>query len=1118
MLSLKKKTLMWGLTAALVGTVGLVAFADNKANIFQATDSSYTLTLDDNNGKIAGAYSTTEQINSTATTPSGNSFSMTYYDSMASTNSTNKYAQLRKSSGYVFSTKGVKGLTSVKVAFSVGSGSYSPSLYVSDTNDFSSSTAVTLTSGTAVSVSHNYFKIAAGASVLYIGSIVLTYSCTGTVWEPSSTPVSSDAYSLISSTSDLVVGDSYIIGNKKVSGSAKFLANAYQGSLYQASTDDTITDGLLVTPTAATEEFILGGASGAYTFTSTKRSTNGYLSANDSYSYQLDLLEAATLTDYNKWSISFSSTSLANIINNGHSRYVYCYTYGTQIDFECDTSSNVYLYHKSVVAAGPSLTISPTSLSLTAGSSDGTITATPATGATLSITNSNDTVATATLTNETVTVHPLSAGTTTVSVIATKDGLSTTKTCAVTVVAAPTPTLTLSASTVTITGSNITDSTTTVSVTNFSGTPTYTVDSSDTSLLTGTVSSGALSLTTKSVTAQTSLTVTVTATYNSETASKSLSVIVKPYIAVTAVTISGSDTVVAGSSITLSATVTGGSDKGVTWSSNATAYATVSSSGVVTGVAAGTAIITATSVEDATVKATKTITVTAATVADQIKVTSTASKYKYSDVNASEGVHGLPSTGTQHMLVLPITISGYESNANATNLNTIKKVLGADAYADNSTASTNTGWETERSFYYKSSYHNLDLQFTVADWYACGMTKSQIVSKNSEGQTGYMYGVEEILSAALANYKTQNNTNCTEFDGNGDGYIDGAIAVYSCPDDYEFDSDSTFWAFSFECIAKDGQDYLTPSTTSPVMHKYFWSSYDMVGTGSYYSAQPGSSKSSSASPVKTIPADAHTCIHESGHMMGLDDYYDYGTDTDNDDKVDSQYSPMAGADMMDNNIIDHNSFSKYALGWENVQVVSGTGGSLAVTLTPAVTNAGQVLLLPTSKGFNGSAFDEYILIEYFTPTDLNYLDSTYAFDTRARAMGIQGIRIFHVDARLCTVTTSSGAAGAYVDTITTTSTTHTTVSHANTIDRATKDGSNYELITLLDHAGVAHRTSTSNANNATLWTDGTSFDFSTYKSQFPSSTAMNDGGSMKYHVAFSNMTSAGVTCTITYVA
>src|SRR5574344_632281 len=73
MLSLKKKTLMWGLTAALVGTVGLVAFADNKANIFQATDSSYTLKLSKDNGIISPSGSGYQSGTTTATTTLGNS-------------------------------------------------------------------------------------------------------------------------------------------------------------------------------------------------------------------------------------------------------------------------------------------------------------------------------------------------------------------------------------------------------------------------------------------------------------------------------------------------------------------------------------------------------------------------------------------------------------------------------------------------------------------------------------------------------------------------------------------------------------------------------------------------------------------------------------------------------------------------------------------------------------------------------------------------------------------------------------------------------------------------------------------------------------------------------------
>jgi M6 family metalloprotease-like protein len=1130
MLSLKKKTLMWGLTAVLAGTVGFVAVVDGKNSFFvNAADGPYTLTLDGTNGKISTTYanSTSEKVISTAKTTSGNAFSMTYCNATTSNDNTNKYVQLKSGSGYVYSTNGVKGLTSIKVTFSVGSGSNMPSLYLSDTTDFSSSTPATLTSGTAVSASHNYFKIAAGSSVLYIGSIVLTYSCvitggssssssasTSTSTSSSSSTSSSDAYSLISGTSGLVVGDSYIIGNSKTSGTGKFISTSLSGTTYQAATTNTITDGLLVTPTSATEEFILGGASGAYTFLSTKRTTNGYLSANSDFSYQLDVSNVSTLTNYNKWAITFAS-GLANIVNNGNSRYVDYYT--SDGDFECYSSSNVYLYHKTAAAAGPSLTISPTTLSLTVGSSDGTITANPASGATLSITNTDASIATATLTNETVTVHPLTAGTTTISVIATMDGLSTTKTCVVTVAPAPTPTLTLSASALTIVGSDQTNETITVSVANFSATPTYTVTSTDENVVIGSVSNGKLSILTGTITVQSTQTLTVTATYNTETSSANVVLTIQPVVAVTGVAITGSDSVTVGGTITLTATVTGGTDKTVAWSSASTATATVDSTGVVTGKAVGMVVITATSNQDATKSATKAITVAAATVTDPIIATSTASSLKYSQVEASSDIYTLPSTGTVakpvKMLVLPISITDFASNATAANLTQIKKTLG-DGYDASA-----SGWETLKSFYNTSSYGKLNLDVTVATytsaksvngWYNSGLSTATIISNNDS----YESQVSSMMSAALANYKTASGSTCKDFDTDGNGYIDGVIAVYSAPDMEQHsytDSNDTFWAFTYQAYDSSG-NLLTASTTSPVVHKYFWASYDFMTEGSYYPSSGSGNTASSTTAAATIAADAHTFIHESGHIMGLDDYYDY----------DNTCEPMGEVDMMDYNIIDHNAFSKFALGWENAQVITGTGGSLSLTITPSATNSGQIVLIPTGNdgtGWNKSAFDEYIMMEFYTPTGLNAKDSSYAYATRPQAMTENGVRIYHVDARLCKVTYSgsSQTAGAYVDAITTTSTVSTVVSHSNTVKYGTKDTS-YKLLTALDHAGVKHRSTTASVNNASLWQDGDTFNYSTYKSQFDVTTSSNDGNGFHYSVAFSNMSASGITLTITHVA
>lgn len=75
------------------------------------------------------------------------------------------------------------------------------------------------------------------------------------------------------------------------------------------------------------------------------------------------------------------------------------------------------------------------------------------------------------------------------------------------------------------------------------------------------------------------------------------------------VTISGDDTVEVSDTITLTAT-TKPSGTAVTWSSSDTSVATVTSGGVVTGVAKGTAVITAAFSDDAAVYGSKVITVT----------------------------------------------------------------------------------------------------------------------------------------------------------------------------------------------------------------------------------------------------------------------------------------------------------------------------------------------------------------------------------------------------------------------------------------------------------------------------------------------------------------------------
>ena len=128
--------------------------------------------------------------------------------------------------------------------------------------------------------------------------------------------------------------------------------------------------------------------------------------------------------------------------------------------------------------------------------------------------------------------------------------------------------------------------------------------------------------------------------------------------------------------------------------------------------------------------------------------------------------------------------------------------------------------------------------------------------------------------------------------------------------------------------------------------------------------------------------------HETGHMMGLQDYYDY----------DGAANPMGRVDMMDNNIIDHNAWSKFNYGWVSPYVVDQPG---TITLRPSVTS-GDCLLLPSSSGWNGTPFDEFLLLEYYTPEGVNEQDSLEGYAGRPDLCGFseKGIRIYHETALL----------------------------------------------------------------------------------------------------------------------
>lgn len=320
------------------------------------------------------------------------------------------------------------------------------------------------------------------------------------------------------------------------------------------------------------------------------------------------------------------------------------------------------------------------------------------------------------------------------------------------------------------------------------------------------------------------------------------------------------------------------------------------------------------------------------------------------EANEKELTRGMPSKGNSKALVIPVEFTDYPADADMVS-NLEKAFFGTAA---------DTGWESLTSYYNKASYGKLNISGTVTSVYQTGK-KSTYYSNAYNTNESIDY---EIIAAALKYFDS--SINYADYDSDKDGYIDALYLVYTAPVDYEGTS-NLWWAYTYEYFTDEVEPY-----DGVEADFYTFLGYEFL----FETPACG----------KKLTLNTETIIHESGHILGITDYYDY-------DDSNGVSGGIGGGDMMDANVGDFNAFSKMLLGWVNPYIVTES-----CTLELASFGAsGDCVVIP--KKWEGSIFTEFFVIDYYTPDGLNAFEKG-----NSGLFSAEGVRVYHVDATLKTLT------------------------------------------------------------------------------------------------------------------
>ena len=312
------------------------------------------------------------------------------------------------------------------------------------------------------------------------------------------------------------------------------------------------------------------------------------------------------------------------------------------------------------------------------------------------------------------------------------------------------------------------------------------------------------------------------------------------------------------------------------------------------------------------------------------------------DLNKLNGYEGLtPSTGNIDILLIPIHFENINSEMD---LSLIDKAFNSYKKDDNTTE-----FYSVKEYYEISSYGKCNLNFNITDTFTVSKPSSYYTTQYNN--SNYINAAEEMMCEALSHFDSE--INFEDYDSNNDGYIDGIYMIYDNPIDYSYKY-NLWWAWT--CYFENN-DVIFDNLK---VKSYVFAGYDFL-------------------KEENRVCSTHTYIHETAHMFGIDDYYDYNISQG------TNKGGLAKADIMDGTIGDHNAFTKALLGWNTGKLITPKT-SITVDLEAFSTN-GDYLIIANDFDENKGILQEYFILEYYTVSGLNEFDKMFTID---------GIRVLYV--------------------------------------------------------------------------------------------------------------------------